>query len=146
MFMLERRVFHAPLRIRPKNQDPREGSRFLSSMSAVVVVEDVAHDGIIFGSEILVDLVESIGLDDLVRDDDFVLGAEIDTFLGLLDAADDAAGNAQAPEDQGPLHHLMRRTHDAQLNDSSVQSQQRKVVGNLRDRGDSIAVCVCVSV
>ena len=68
-------------------------------MSAVVVVEDVAHDGIIFGSEILVDLVESIGLDDLVRNDDFVLGAKIDAFLGLLDAADNAAGNAQAPED-----------------------------------------------
>ena len=100
-------------------------------MSAVVIVEDVAHDGIILGREVFVDLIESISLDDLVGDDDFVLGTKIDAFLGLLDATNDATRDTQATEDQRPLNDLMRRTNDAQLNDGSVQSQKRKIVGNL---------------
>ena len=64
------------------------------SMSAVVSVEYVAFDGIILGGEVLEDLIQTVGLDDLVRDDEVVLGAEIDALLRLLDAADDAAGNA----------------------------------------------------
>jgi len=107
-------------------------------MSAVVIVEDVAHDGIILGREVFVDLIEPISLDDLVGDDDFVLGTKIDAFLGLLDATNDATRDTQATEDQRPLNDLMRRTNDAQLNDGSVQSQKWKIVGNLMIRRDGV--------
>ena len=100
-------------------------------MLAIVAIQNVTLDGIIFAGEKLEDFVEAIGLDDFVRDDEIVLGAEVDAILRLFDAADDAAGDTQTPEDQRPLNDLMRSAHDAQLNDRAVERQQREVVGNL---------------
>ena len=65
-------------------------------MVAVLAIQNVARDGIIFRRKNLVDLVQSIGLDNLVRDDQVVFGAKIDAILGLLDSADAAARDAEA--------------------------------------------------
>ena len=100
-------------------------------MRAVVIVENVTLDRIVLIGENFVNLVEPVRFDDLVGDDEVVLGAEVDAILRLFDAADDAAGDAQTPEDQRSLHELMRGADDTQLYDGSVQSQKRKVVRNL---------------
>ena len=100
---------------------------------AVLAIQNVAFDGIIFAGQILEDFIQSIGFDDFVRNDDVVFGAEIDAILRLLDPADDAAGDAEAAEDERPLNDLMRRAHDAQLNDGPAQGQQGQIVRDLEE-------------
>ena len=77
-------------------------------MRAVVSVEDKALDGIILSGQILEHLIQTVSLDELVWNDNVVLGAEVDAFLGLLSAANSAARNAQTTHDQLLLHNLMR--------------------------------------
>ena len=50
-------------------------------MSAVLAVEDVTFDGIILRGKTLVDVVELVCLDELVGDDNVILGAEVDALL-----------------------------------------------------------------
>ena len=102
-------------------------------MMAVLAIQNVAFDGIIFAGQILEDLLQSIGLDDFVGNHHVMFRAEVDAILRLLNSTDNAAGDAEAAKDERPLNDLMRRTHNAQLDDSPAQGQQGQIMRDLEE-------------
>ena len=50
-------------------------------MVAILTIENITLDRIVFGLEKLKDFVQSICLDDFVRDNHIVLGAKVDAIL-----------------------------------------------------------------
>ena len=105
----------------------------LASMIAVLAIQNVAFDGIIFAGQILEDLLQSIGLDDFVGNHHVMFRAEVDAILRLLNSTDNAAGDAEAAKDERPLNDLMRCAHNAQLDDSPAQGQQGQIMRDLEE-------------
>ena len=78
-----------------------------SSSLACFNVQNVPDDGIVLGTELLIDTLDVLDGDLLNGGDNVVLGAEVDALLGLNHPPDHGAGDAQLVEHQGRLHHLM---------------------------------------
>ena len=70
-------------------------------------VQNIPDDGIVLGTELLVDPLDVLDGDLLDGGDDVVLGAEVDALLGLNHPPDHGAGDAQLVEHQSRLPHLM---------------------------------------
>ena len=70
-------------------------------------VQNIPDDGIVLGTELLVDPLDVLGGDLLDGGDNVVLGAEVDALLGLNHPPDHGAGDAQLVEHQSRLPHLM---------------------------------------
>ena len=83
-----------------------------SSSLACFNVQNVPDDGIVLGTELLVNPLDVLGGDLLDGGDNVVLGAEVDALLGLNHPPDHGAGDAQLVEHQGRLHHLMANSEN----------------------------------
>ena len=88
--------------------------RCISSL-ACFNVQNISDDGIVLGTELLVDPLDVLDGDLLDGGDDVVLGAEVNALLGLHHPTDQGARDAQLVEHQGRLHHLMAKSKSVNL-------------------------------
>ena len=84
-------------------------------------------NGVILGSELLVDSVQLCAVDQVDPGDDVVFVAEVDAVLSLWEASDERTHDGEFLEHERQLRHGVGAQHQTQLDQDSLSSEQRQV-------------------